>query len=111
MELEGGVETLERKKQGPPRSVQVKEEGIDGRLGELQIWGKEQEMRVQSMGKVTKNLDGVMTEKWVQGPRFSWYLSSILSGSAVHGVSCRLCGQGREGNGQSSCSYWCCYIH
>ena len=31
MELEGGVETLERKKQGPPRSVQVKEEGIDGR--------------------------------------------------------------------------------
>lgn len=31
MELEGGVETLERKKQGPPRSIRVKEEGIDGR--------------------------------------------------------------------------------
>lgn len=30
-ELEWGVETLERKKQGPPRSVRVKEEGIDGR--------------------------------------------------------------------------------
>lgn len=31
MELEGGVEILERKKQRPPRSVRVKEEGIDRR--------------------------------------------------------------------------------
>lgn len=31
MELEGGMETLEKKKQGPPISIRVKEEGIDGR--------------------------------------------------------------------------------
>ena len=63
-------------------------------------------MRVQAKGKVTKNLDGVMTEKWVQGPRFSQHLSSILSGSAIQDVSRRL--WPREGNGQSPCSYWCC---
>lgn len=53
-------------------------------------------MRVQAKGKVTKNLDGVMTEKWVRGPRFSQHLSSILSGSAIQDVSRRLCGRGRE---------------
>lgn len=53
-------------------------------------------MRVQAKGKVTKNLDGVMTEKWVRGPRFAQHLSSILSGSAIQSVSRRLRGRGRE---------------